>query len=82
MTPTHVGLINTDLLAVTNLVNYVGKQDAIDQVRIAPILLRKGTTRVAFYSLGSYERKEKEIRMTIIIASASDAIKNRSGRCC
>ena len=41
-----------DLLSVSNLVNYMGKQEKIDQVEISPVLLQKGTTRVALYGLG------------------------------
>ena len=42
-----------DLLSVSNLVNYFGKQNNIDDISLYPILLRKGQTRVALYGLGN-----------------------------
>jgi DNA repair exonuclease SbcCD nuclease subunit len=42
-----------DLLAISNLVNYFGWQDKADNVRVSPILLQKGDTRVALYGMGS-----------------------------
>jgi double-strand break repair protein MRE11 len=42
-----------DLLAISNLVNYFGRQDEADNVRIRPVLLQKGDTRVALYGMGS-----------------------------
>lgn len=54
--------INTDLLAVNNLVNYFGRQDEVDKVDISPILLQKGNTKVALYGLGSL-RDERLNRM-------------------
>ncbi|RKO97175.1 hypothetical protein CXG81DRAFT_14986, partial [Caulochytrium protostelioides] len=46
-------LCSLDLLAAAGLVNYFGKQTAVDHVRLDPILLRKGDCRVALYGLGN-----------------------------
>ena len=51
-----------DLLSVANLVNYFGRQDEVDNVRISPVLLQKGETRVALYGMGSM-RDERLNRM-------------------
>ncbi|KAJ3277861.1 Double-strand break repair protein mre11a, partial [Borealophlyctis nickersoniae] len=42
-----------DLLSVAGLVNYFGKQVEVDDIAIKPILLRKGSTRLALYGLGN-----------------------------
>ena len=51
-----------DLLDVVNLVNYFGKQEDTQDIRVDPILLRKGNTNVALYGLGSM-RDERLNRM-------------------
>ena len=51
-----------DLLAVSNLLNYFGKQDEVDKITVAPILIRKGKTKVALYGMGSM-RDERLNRM-------------------
>ena len=51
-----------DMLSVTKLVNYIGKQDLVDSITIKPILMRKGDTYVALYSLGAI-RDERLNRM-------------------
>lgn len=51
-----------DLLSVSNLLNYFGRQDAVDNVQISPILLQKGGTKVALYGMGSM-RDERLNRM-------------------
>lgn len=51
-----------DLLSVSNLVNYFGRQDEVDNVRVSPILLQKGETKVALYGMGSM-RDERLNRM-------------------
>mmetsp|Transcript_11767 Transcript_11767/g.23325 ORF Transcript_11767/g.23325 Transcript_11767/m.23325 type:complete len:979 (+) Transcript_11767:194-3130(+) len=51
-----------DLLDVANLVNYFGKQEDTQNIRVDPILLRKGNTKVALYGLGSM-RDERLNRM-------------------
>jgi double-strand break repair protein MRE11 len=43
-------------------INYFGRQDAVDQVSISPILLKKGGTKLALYGLGSM-RDERLNRM-------------------
>jgi double-strand break repair protein MRE11 len=51
-----------DLFSVTNLINYFGRQEEVDQIQISPISIQKGTTRVALYGLGSL-RDERLNRM-------------------
>lgn len=46
-------MCSLDLLSVTGLVNYFGKQENVDDIAIKPILLRKGTTKLALYGLGN-----------------------------
>ena len=41
-----------DLLAMSNLVNYFGKSDSIDDIHVKPILMSKGETKLALYGLG------------------------------
>ncbi|KAJ3005189.1 Double-strand break repair protein mre11a [Thoreauomyces humboldtii] len=42
-----------DLLSAAGLVNYFGKQTEVDDISIKPILLRKGSSKVALYGLGN-----------------------------
>lgn len=42
-----------DLLSVANFVNYFGKAPSVDNIEMYPILLEKGTTKVALYGLGN-----------------------------
>ncbi|KAJ1553914.1 Double-strand break repair protein mre11a [Cladochytrium tenue] len=42
-----------DLLSVVGLVNYFGRQTRVDDVQIAPMLLKKGHTKLAIYGLGN-----------------------------
>jgi double-strand break repair protein MRE11 len=51
-----------DLLAVSNLVNYFGRQEQVDQVEISPVLIQKGATQLALYGMGSM-RDERLNRM-------------------
>jgi double-strand break repair protein MRE11 len=51
-----------DLLAVSNLLNYFGKAEQVDDVEINPILIRKGDTYIALYGLGAV-RDERLNRM-------------------
>jgi double-strand break repair protein MRE11 len=46
-------LSSLDLLSAINFVNYFGKTPSVDNISIYPILLQKGTTRVALYGLGN-----------------------------
>ena len=64
--PTREGgrhsLSAVDLLATCNLVNYFGKQESVEDIEIAPILMEKGETTFALYGLGNI-RDERLNRM-------------------
>uniref|UniRef100_A0A1I7WIV9 Mre11_DNA_bind domain-containing protein n=1 Tax=Heterorhabditis bacteriophora TaxID=37862 RepID=A0A1I7WIV9_HETBA len=47
------GLTALDLLHESGLVNLFGKFEDVDQYEVTPILLRKGSTRVALFGIGS-----------------------------
>lgn len=50
------GIAALDLLALSGLVNYFGKVDALSPpVDLYPVLLRKGSTRVALYGIGAMQ---------------------------
>lgn len=52
--PTGDGnLSSIDLLATAGLLNYFGKSATVDDITVVPVLLRKGTTRLALYGLGA-----------------------------
>ena len=51
-----------DLLSVSNLINYFGRQDQVDNIQVSPVLLQKGETKVALYGMGSM-RDERLNRM-------------------
>ena len=51
-----------DLLAVSNLYNYFGKVDRVEDIEINPLLIRKGNTKLAIYGLGAI-RDERLNRM-------------------
>lgn len=51
-----------DLLAVSNLINYYGKADKVEDIEITPILIRKANTKIALYGLGAM-RDERLNRM-------------------
>lgn len=51
-----------DLLAVSNLINYFGKSEKVEDIEITPILIRKGNTHIAIYGLGAM-RDERLNRM-------------------
>ena len=59
---TGEALAALDLLAISNLINYFGKADNVEDIEITPILLRKGETSVAIYGLGAM-RDERLNRM-------------------
>ncbi|KAJ3625365.1 hypothetical protein Zmor_004289 [Zophobas morio] len=42
-----------DILSVAGLLNYFGRADDIENIKVTPILLEKGTTRLALYGLGN-----------------------------
>lgn len=47
-----------ELLATSNLINYFGRQDAVDHIEIKPICIEKGQNKIALYGLG-YIRDER-----------------------
>ena len=51
-----------DILSVANLVNYFGKASDIESIEVSPLLLQKGSTKLALYGLGSC-RDERLHRM-------------------
>lgn len=42
-----------DILSCAGLVNHFGRSMSVDKIDISPILLQKGTTKIALYGLGS-----------------------------
>lgn len=51
-----------DLLSSTGLVNYFGKQTNLEELKISPILLQKGASKIALYGL-SHIRDERLERL-------------------
>jgi double-strand break repair protein MRE11 len=51
-----------DLLSASGLVNYFGKWTDLMQVKISPLLMRKGVTRLALYGL-SHLKDERLARL-------------------
>lgn len=52
--PTGDGNLSAiDMLSTAGLVNYFGKSREVDDITMMPVLLRKGSTHVALYGLGS-----------------------------
>ena len=52
--PTGDGNLSAwNILAATRLVNYFGKSSEVDDIKISPVLLSKGTNFVALYGLGN-----------------------------
>lgn len=47
-----------DLLSVSNLINYFGKSEQVDDIEIVPILIRKGETCIALYGLGENQSRQ------------------------
>jgi len=47
------GLTALDVLHETGLVNLFGKYSNVDHIEAAPILLKKGSTKIAIYGIGS-----------------------------
>ncbi|KAI8320589.1 DNA repair exonuclease [Martensiomyces pterosporus] len=52
-----------DMLSVGGLVNYFGRQSEVDNIRVSPVLLRKGRTRLALYGLGNV--RDERLHRTI-----------------
>ena len=46
------GLSALDLLASANLLNYIGRVPNTSSIKLAPLLVRKGSTKLALYGLG------------------------------
>lgn len=42
-----------EILSVANMVNYFGKPTSIDSIEVTPLLMQKGSTKLALYGLGS-----------------------------
>ncbi|KAJ1910200.1 meiotic recombination [Mycoemilia scoparia] len=42
-----------DILSETRFINYFGKNKNVDQVKVSPVMLRKGDTYLALYGLGN-----------------------------
>ncbi|CAL8331896.1 unnamed protein product [Boreogadus saida] len=47
------GLCALDLLSTCGLVNHFGRSLSVEKIEISPVLMRKGTTKLALYGLGS-----------------------------
>ncbi|KAG8270048.1 Double-strand break repair protein mre11a [Homalodisca vitripennis] len=61
--PSGFGRIATlDLLSASGLINYFGKWTDLTQIHISPLLLQKGTSRLAIYGL-SYIKDERLSRL-------------------
>ncbi|GKY94030.1 hypothetical protein MPSEU_000369700 [Mayamaea pseudoterrestris] len=42
-----------DLLSISNFINYFGRQDNVDKIEISPLLIEKGSTKLAIYGMGA-----------------------------
>ncbi|XP_030600519.1 double-strand break repair protein MRE11 [Archocentrus centrarchus] len=47
------GLCALDLLSASGLVNHFGHSHSVEKIEISPILMQKGSTKLALYGLGS-----------------------------
>ncbi|KAG7480129.1 double-strand break repair MRE11 [Solea senegalensis] len=47
------GLCALDLLSASGLVNHFGHSQSVERIEMSPILLQKGSTKLALYGLGS-----------------------------
>ncbi|KAM6933265.1 double-strand break repair protein MRE11 [Xenentodon cancila] len=47
------GLCALDLLSASGLVNHFGHSNSVERIEISPILMQKGSTKLALYGLGS-----------------------------
>lgn len=57
-------LCSLDLLSAAGLVNFFGRYTNLEKIEIKPVLLKKGSTRLALYGLGSI-RDERLHRMFV-----------------
>lgn len=46
------GLCALDLLSASGLVNHFGHSHSVERIEVSPILLQKGSTKLALYGLG------------------------------
>lgn len=46
------GLCALDLLSASGLVNHFGHSQSVERIEISPILMQKGTTKLALFGLG------------------------------
>ena len=51
--PGEAHLSALDILSASNLINYFGRANDIRDIEIAPLLMRKGATKLALYGLGN-----------------------------
>ncbi|KAJ1610671.1 DNA repair and meiosis protein [Cryptosporidium canis] len=52
--PGEEGLLSPlDILESARFMNYIGKNSNIDDIEVSPVLLEKGTTRLAIYGIGN-----------------------------
>lgn len=58
------GLCALDLLSCSGLINHFGRATSLEKIEISPILLQKGSTKLALFGLGSI-RDERLHRMFI-----------------
>ncbi len=54
-----------DLLSINNLVNYIGKQGNLEELLLRPILMQKGSTKIALYGLGCPLRRASTTRLRL-----------------
>ncbi|XP_062329155.1 double-strand break repair protein MRE11 isoform X1 [Osmerus eperlanus] len=47
------GLCALDLLSSAGLVNHFGRSQSVEKIEISPVLLQKGSTKLALYGIGS-----------------------------
>uniref|UniRef100_A0A8C8IPV7 Double-strand break repair protein MRE11 n=1 Tax=Oncorhynchus tshawytscha TaxID=74940 RepID=A0A8C8IPV7_ONCTS len=47
------GLCALDLLSSAGLVNHFGRSQSVERIEISPVLLQKGSTKLALYGIGS-----------------------------
>lgn len=59
-----------DVLSVANLVNYIGKAETLTEVVIAPLLLRKGKTKVRHTRIVAYFRVLVFLHAQVVLSCA------------
>ena len=64
------GLAALDILSTANLINYFGRAGNFEKIALAPVLIRKGATKLALYGIGHvrderlarcFERKDVKV---------------------